>query len=185
MYSNYSDFQRPAPASPPQNSQERMGERSQERQLINAEEQIGYNTMGLPKSVLNLIADNDPDAIKACPYLDEQKTEAFSGVLAYIKSTEIKFGRYYGDEKERRKPLQDTLKILQEKLRDCKGEQLTTILEQINKIQKELDKKERPLPQFLMEAVLIAYKTWVRGTLINQPYLLERHVGRGGNNGHG
>ena len=168
--------------------QPRSGEKAEERRLINVEEQIEFVTMALPKGLLNFISENNPDAIKACPFWPQpEDARDWAGIVGYIKKQEIQTSRFYGDDEEKRRPIRETLAVLQDRLKTVsKAEALKTLMTEIKELQLELNKPLEPLPPFLLESYLVAYQAWVAATAINQPYLLEQHVGfGGGNNGHG
>lgn len=185
--------------TPPSMNQPRLpptGERTQERRLINVEEQIEFTQKALPKGLVNFIAEYDPDAIKACPYWTSAQAKDWAGIVAYIKRMEIETGRYYGDEKELRTPLRETVTLIQEKLKELSSGKvepgtaagLSDLMKQLRELQRELYEPEEPLPSFLLEAYQIAYKAWIAATAVNQPFLLEQHVGGrggGGYNGYG
>jgi len=184
MYDNY-----PPPPSNPRVPP--PGERTQERRLINAEEQIEFTILGLTKGTRNFIAEDDPDAIRACLYLTNRQALYFAEVSSYIKQMEAESQRYYGDDKERKAPLQETVNLIQDRIKELSrgrvepgtAETLSELLRQLRELQRELDEPGRPLPTYLMLAYRNVYKAWVAGTLVNLPYLLEQHVGvRGGAN---
>ena len=175
-----------SPPSPPQTAS-RTGEKTEERRLINVEEQIEFTTMALPTGLVNFISDNQMEAIKACPYWSDKQAKDWAGIVAYIKKQEIETGRFYGDDEERKQSLRETLDLLKDRLKSSKAEELKALLEEIKELQRLIDEPDDPLPVFLLEAYLVAYEAWVAATAVNQPFLLEQHVGRssGGNNGHG
>ena len=169
------------------------GERTQERRLINAEEQIEFTILGLTKGTRNFIADDDPDAIRACCYLTNRQALYLAEVSSYIKQMEAESRRYFGDDKERKAPLQEAVNLIQSRIKELTqgrlepgtANTLNELLSQLRELQSELDKPGKPLPTYLLLSYRDAYKAWVAGTLVNLPYLLEQHVGvRGNDNGH-
>lgn len=176
------------PRPPAPQTASRTGEKTEERRMINVEEQIDFSTMPYPKGWINFITENDVQAIKACPFWSDKQSKDWAGVMSYIKQQEIETGRCFGDDEKRREPITETLAVLQDRLKNCKAEDLKTIIAHIKELQIELNEPGEPLPSFLLEAYLIAYRAWIAATAVNQPFLLEKHVGGntgGGNNGHG